>query len=691
MINGAYDAQGPFLRTRGYYVHPIAPGTKAPGYFVPSENAFRLMENWNHPRRPMEKTPQPGAGIGLRCGLQADGATYIIAVDYDDDDVALLASEDPKLWGIVQKRGARGATAFFRSSTPVPSKDFKIGDRMVVQILGDGKQTVLPGSVHPDTGKPYAWWDERSTLYNHNPADLSESAEDLVARIDALLAPFGHAPEPKTNGADGHYDDHDQFQVLNNAALRDLEDWVPELGLYDLKRQRGAVPNYDSVASFRPSLSGKKLEDRNLHLKIRRGSIKDFGENKGYSPIQLVMACLKLSFGEAVDWLRERVMPKVDADFDAIIKNAQAKEEAKEDPPSPEGGQQGTPRTILQLREWLARKLKLPDFLLGWWLTTTSRVMLFAPTGIGKSMLAVAMGFRAAEGKGFLHWAGRRKATVLYIDAEMARRLLQERLADEVERSGTQPEGFHAFSHEDDENFSPLNSLAGQQMVERLIKQIGNVDLIIFDNIMSLMLGDMKDEESWRKTFPWVKSLTKRCIGQIWIHHTGHDETHAYGTKTREWSMDTVIQLEKVKRHDTDVSFQLSFTGKARERRPDTRRDFTDVRIALVEGEWTYEITSPAERAVQPTALGRKFFAALADALNGPNVIMHKNGRCVNVETWRRVCVLHGLIDEKQKADSARALFSKHKRELIACNLILCRNELVWMVLGPEPTASKLK
>jgi hypothetical protein len=32
----------------------------------------------------------------------------------------------------------------------------------------------------------------------------------------------------------------------------------------------------------------------------------------------------------------------------------------------------------------------------------------------------------------------------------------------------------------------------------------GVIDLILFDNVMSLMSGDMKDEEPWRQMLPWV-------------------------------------------------------------------------------------------------------------------------------------------------------------------------------------------
>jgi hypothetical protein len=50
--------------------------------------------------------------------------------------------------------------------------------------------------------------------------------------------------------------------------------------------------------------------------------------------------------------------------------------------------------------------------------------------------------------------------------------------------------------------------------------------------------------------------------------------------------MDTVIHLERVKRPDTNVSFELQFR-KARERTPETQNEFKAARVALVDNKWT--------------------------------------------------------------------------------------------------------
>jgi AAA domain len=323
-----------------------------------------------------------------------------------------------------------------------------------------------------------------------------------------------------------------------------------------------------------------------------------------------------------------------------------------------------------------------PAFCLGSWLTTTTRALLYAPTGIGKSMLALAMAFAISGGNSLLHWPGRRQMRVLYIDGEMAQRLLKRRIADEAKRSNMRPSGLYVLNTGDIEDFRPLDDARGRLAIDNEIAQVGGVDLVIFDNIMALLGGDMRDEESWRKTLDWQKSLTRRHIGQLWIHHTGHDESKGYGTKTREWQMDTVIALEAVERPETDVSFQLTFK-KARERTPETRTDFVDVRVALVNNWWAFETVTEASSR-QPSPLGAQFLKALVNVLAGDDVVTYRGERAARLDAWRRECVTLGLLDPGSKPDSARSLLSKHRRELIQCNLVACHDDMTWLLHRPR-------
>jgi RecA-family ATPase len=185
----------------------------------------------------------------------------------------------------------------------------------------------------------------------------------------------------------------------------------------------------------------------------------------------------------------------------------------------------------LTIAEWRARDLAQPDYLMGDWMTTTSRILQVAPTGIGKTNFAMQLGMAVAGGRNFLHWRGCRASNVLYVDGEMSRRLLRQRIIDAADRLGEDPTGFHALSHEGFHDFCPLTTKDGQEQIEYEIARIGRVGLVIFDSVMCLINGNMKDEVPWNQAMPWIRSLTHSRIGQLWVNHTGHDETRQYGTK----------------------------------------------------------------------------------------------------------------------------------------------------------------
>jgi hypothetical protein len=331
----------------------------------------------------------------------------------------------------------------------------------------------------------------------------------------------------------------------------------------------------------------------------------------------------------------------------------------------------------LSIDHWLLRDLPAPDFILGDWLSTTTRGLLVAPTGLGKTNFAMALGVHASAGVDFLHWRGRRPCTVLYIDGEMSRRLLRQRLADATARLGSTPAGFHVLSAEDVEGFAPLNTPGGQSYIDQVIAHIGKPDLVIFDSIMCLTVGDMKDGEAWSAAMPWVRSLTRQCIGQIWVHHTGHDESRSYGDKTKEWQLDTVMHMEPIARDDTDVSFSLEFR-KARERTPNTRADFQTARVALVADQWTVEATGVI-RPGHVSPLGLKFLDALSNALAGDGAVQHQGRRAAPLELWKAECFAIGLLERDAPA-KCRALWSKYRHELIAANRIACDERFTWVL-----------
>lgn len=334
------------------------------------------------------------------------------------------------------------------------------------------------------------------------------------------------------------------------------------------------------------------------------------------------------------------------------------------------------------LADWLSRDIAEPDWLMGTCLSTTDRWLVVARTGLGKTNFALALGMRIAEGKDFLHWKGQRKARVLYIDGEMSNRLLKRRLASEVKRMEQVPETFSAVCVADLDDFQPLNTEDGQARLWSLIDEIGGVDVVIFDSVMCLLSGNMIDEAPWSQVMPLVHSLTKKSIGQIWVHHTGHKEGQSYGTKTREWQMDAVIIFEPIKRNDTDVSFTVEFR-KARKREPENRADFQNVKVALVGDEWTHEHTDRIAGPKPPSPKAMKCLDALRCVIDRGQISMVSNGKAAaSVADWKAECYGRNLFN-RDNPKSANSEFHKCKRVLLEAGLIMeGQGGLFWL---PHP------
>jgi len=246
------------------------------------------------------------------------------------------------------------------------------------------------------------------------------------------------------------------------------------------------------------------------------------------------------------------------------------------------------PRLRRRYREtdWLMEESEPEDLLLGEVISTTTRAMLYAPTGTGKTLFALDLAMHVAAGSGFLHWKGSEKSRrVLYIDGEMSRAPMRARFQEAVRRLGKRPVGLVVLNREQTPELPSLDTAGGQRWLNRYIEDHGPFDLVVFDNIASLLAGSMIGVESWNATKPWVRDLSTLGIAQIWVHHTGIDTSHAYGDSTREFEMDTVMRLEPAQHPATDVSFRISFQ-KARRRMPDTRDDFEPMHISLVDDEW---------------------------------------------------------------------------------------------------------
>jgi hypothetical protein len=158
-----YTIAGPPLVERSYAALPVMPGTKAPGHIKRGE--WRLMYDWREEytkRLPSRFeleiwSTYLAAGVCVVCG----GLSHLVGVDVDSDDAGITAA----IIGVIPrstviKKGAKGSTRFYRAPSIEKSKSWDLTDAdgqkyRVCDLIGPGRQTVLPPTIHPDTGRPY--------------------------------------------------------------------------------------------------------------------------------------------------------------------------------------------------------------------------------------------------------------------------------------------------------------------------------------------------------------------------------------------------------------------------------------------------------------------------------------------------------------------------------------------------------
>jgi hypothetical protein len=150
---GPFGLYAPLLLRNGYSPVPIHPGSKRPLGAIGDWSRLRETA-LNEAEIATIAAEHPDAGIGV-----AGGYRGLIPIDFDTEDKEILAAINTVLPdALVAKRGRRGATSFYRDPSGLikPRKFKGLDGGMLLELLVTG-QTVIPPTVHPESGEPYTW------------------------------------------------------------------------------------------------------------------------------------------------------------------------------------------------------------------------------------------------------------------------------------------------------------------------------------------------------------------------------------------------------------------------------------------------------------------------------------------------------------------------------------------------------
>lgn len=204
--------------------------------------------------------------------------------------------------------------------------------------------------------------------------------------------------------------------------------------------------------------------------------------------------------------------------------------------------------SIIDIKEFLALKLPPRKLILNPWLPEQGLAMIYAKRGIGKTHIALSVGYAIACGGKVLKWEAPEPRRVLYVDGEMPAATIQERLFKIAQASDKQPfdSSFFKLITPDlqDAGIRDLSTYEGQSDINQYLKDF---DVLILDNLSTLIRsGNENEAESWVAVQEWVLALRKAGKSVIFIHHAGKGGQQR-GTSKKEDVLDTVITLKQPK------------------------------------------------------------------------------------------------------------------------------------------------
>lgn len=200
----------------------------------------------------------------------------------------------------------------------------------------------------------------------------------------------------------------------------------------------------------------------------------------------------------------------------------------------------------IPMDEFIELEFPERELLLSPWLPKGGLTMIHAAPGIGKTHVALNIGFAVATGGKFFGWDAPKKRKTLYCDGEMPASAVKHRLKDILQASPSKDiSNLIVFSPDTQDAAMPDLSLPqGQAIIDSLIAE-HEIEFIIIDNLSCFLRSGVENEaESWAPMQSWLLRLRNRVISALLIHHQGKGGKQR-GSSKKEDILDTIISLKR--------------------------------------------------------------------------------------------------------------------------------------------------
>ncbi len=263
--------------------------------------------------------------------------------------------------------------------------------------------------------------------------------------------------------------------------------------------------------------------------------------------------------------------------FVDIAQNAAQTAQSKDD----QGVHKMLGKAVMTSREFINKDLPRLDCIFDPALRERGLMLLFSKTGVGKTYVALSMGIAASIGMPLFYWHVPRPFRVMYVDGEMSQQDLQVRsrqIFDGFALAGTDSllptknqdarrelfyRTFRFIINDALENQIPdLATQNGQAWLESKLRDVNGElpELLILDNVYSLMESALNDSDGWIVVARWLNRLKTMGIAVILVHHESEKPGNAgfqMGTTARTFNVHTVIHIRRLAQHLAEGSSPL--------------------------------------------------------------------------------------------------------------------------------------
>lgn len=197
-------------------------------------------------------------------------------------------------------------------------------------------------------------------------------------------------------------------------------------------------------------------------------------------------------------------------------------------------------------------------------LTSSQIMMVYAPTGVGKSFFAWSLLLALSTGSRFLNHDCPKPVKVLLAEGEMGMAYTKKRLSKLLPSLPFSPRGDHFRVLSKDHCGGQLWNISNPEHQKRYNALLENVDVLAIDNLLSSAFPmHSRDTEfsMWERIAPWLFMIRDSGRSVILVHHTNKGGQQQMGASTKMNWLDTAIELRPpaIERPIAGTEFELRF------------------------------------------------------------------------------------------------------------------------------------